>query len=141
MSKTDKQEPKGKPDETKPVGDTQPSPPQPPPPKEEPKGKSKRVPRYPVGELAKKHGQTLKLTFPRKRIVPSAEHKAAAALHGWNDHQHHAGEPMSLTDEDYLEAIEAAKRPPQGTNKLRPHQPACSEHCPHAFMKATKKEN
>lgn len=121
-------------DETKPVGDTQPSPP-PPPSKEAPKAKAARIPRYPVGELAKKHGETLKLTFPTKRIVPSAAHKAAAALHGWNDHLHHAGGPMCLTDEDYLAAIEAARRPPQGTNKLRPHQPACSEHCPRADMK------
>lgn len=123
-----------------PAEDTLPSalePSEPKAPKAEPEA-PKRTPRYPVGDLAKKHGEIVKLKFPRRRIVPSALHAAAAALHGWLDHRHHAGEPMRLTDDEYKAALKAATRPPRGKNKLEPHRPALSEHCPHAFMKKIK---
>lgn len=37
------------------------------------------------------------------------EHSAAAAMHRWASHEHHAGAPIQLTAKDYTAAIEAAK--------------------------------
>jgi hypothetical protein len=39
------------------------------------------------------------------------QHKAAAALHGWADHEHHAGAPIQLTGDDYYAALVAASEP------------------------------
>lgn len=36
------------------------------------------------------------------------KHGAAAALHRWADHEHHAGKPMQLSQADYEGAIKAA---------------------------------
>lgn len=38
-------------------------------------------------------------------------HAAAAVLHGWQFHEHHAGEPMRLTREAYEAALKAAANP------------------------------
>ena len=55
------------------------------------------------------------------------QHKAAAALHGWGDHEHHAGEPIKLTGEEYYGALVAASEPATDGNYLA-HLPACSPH-------------
>jgi len=41
----------------------------------------------------------------------SAAHAAADALHGWSAHLYHSGEPMVMSEADYVAAIEAASAP------------------------------
>lgn len=41
----------------------------------------------------------------------SWQHAAAAALHGWAEHEHHAGEALKLSAEDYKKALLAASEP------------------------------
>lgn len=38
-------------------------------------------------------------------------HAAAEALHGWREHEHHEGEPIRLTREEYEAALKAASAP------------------------------
>ena len=52
------------------------------------------------------------------------KHEAAAALHGWAAHRHHAGQPIQLTRADY----EAAVAIVEGVQPYTPHQTALSEH-------------
>lgn len=83
-----------------------------------------------VDELARKHSQYI----PAKEGCPwlqdryTWQHAAAAARHGWEAHRYHAGEPMRLTDEDYLAALLAVS--PE-TGPVAVHLGALSEHCPH----------
>ena len=58
----------------------------------------------------------------------SARHAAAAALHGWNDHAHHEGRELEMTEADYRTALDAG-HPKKGNPKA--HRPALSKHCPH----------
>jgi hypothetical protein len=62
-----------------------------------------------------------------KSIPPDAwKHTAAAAMHGWNEHAHHAGQPMRLSEADYDKALEAA-----GDGRgSKAHAAAVSAHCP-----------
>jgi hypothetical protein len=60
------------------------------------------------------------------------KHAAAAALHGWGAHQHHAGGPMRLSGTDYAAALDAACKAP-----LTPHQAALSEYSPRAPKRST----
>jgi hypothetical protein len=60
------------------------------------------------------------------------KHAAAAALHGWAAHQHHAGGPMRLSVTDYAAALEAACQHP-----LTPHQAALSPHSSRAMKRST----
>lgn len=39
------------------------------------------------------------------------QHSAAAALHGWANHEHHEAKPMQLSREDYNAALLAATKP------------------------------
>jgi hypothetical protein len=55
------------------------------------------------------------------------QHKAAAALHGWADHAHHAGAPIQLTAEQYFGALVAVTEPAPDGNYLA-HLPALSPH-------------
>lgn len=48
---------------------------------------------------------------PQKILVHSWQHTAAAQLHGWGAHEHHAGAPIQLTRDDYEKALEAASEP------------------------------
>lgn len=57
------------------------------------------------------------------------QHAAAAALHGWDAHAHHAGEPLQLSAEDYYRALVAASAP-DGAGNYRPHAGALSRHAP-----------
>lgn len=125
---------------------TMPSPPPdpPPPPDPDPPAAKKKGPRlYPVSELAKRTGHTLELRGhvaglpnPRHMVVrPDALHRAAATLHGWKAHKHHTGREMALTVEHYEKALKAAAAPPRGQQRLVPHKPALSRHCPHKFPK------
>lgn len=41
----------------------------------------------------------------------SWQHNAAAALHGWAEHEHHEAKPMHLSAEDYRAALLAASNP------------------------------
>ena len=52
------------------------------------------------------------------------QHSAAANLHGWGSHAHHAGEPIKMTEADYLAALKAASVHP-----YVPHPGALSPHC------------
>lgn len=54
-------------------------------------------------------------------------HAAAAALHGWAAHAHHAGEPIRLSEADYDAALAAV----QGEGNPKAHRAAMSPHCGH----------
>lgn len=71
-----------------------------------------------VSELAKKHGHTfhamakdgkLYPTVPGHDSVFKTAHLLADVLHGWTKHETHTSEPVTMSDEDYLAAVEAAK--------------------------------
>ncbi len=111
-----------------------------------------------TGNLAPRRFEYFTRGRPQQRLVPSAAHAAASALHGWNDHAHHAGEPFRCTREAYEAALQAASHPVtrlaaggdpldaeqiaelNGTkptvSTYEPHEAALSEHCPHAPSEA-----
>ncbi len=53
---------------------------------------------------------------------------AAETLHGWREHEHHAGAPIQLAEEDYDGAIEAVSAP---VGNPTPYLPAESQYSPH----------
>lgn len=55
------------------------------------------------------------------------KHGAAAALHGWLLHEHHAGEPMRLSEADYRAALDAASNL-SAEGGYTPHDAALSPH-------------
>lgn len=55
------------------------------------------------------------------------EHEAAAVLHGWTLHQHHAGEPFKLSRADYEAALKAAGVT-DSKGEYHPHPAALSPH-------------
>jgi predicted negative regulator of RcsB-dependent stress response len=67
-----------------------------------------------------------------KGHVLSSFYGATAALHGWTDHEHHAGEPMQLTAEQYDGAIAAVK------TGFVPHGPALSMYAPETSKQALR---
>lgn len=71
---------------------------------------------FPDGERGRPHAARYK-------------HGAAAALHGWNLHEHHHGTPMQLSREDYELAIEAATTLGED-GSLSPHEAALSDALP-----------
>jgi len=73
-------------------------------------GEALPVSRLPLPELAKLVD------------APEWQRAAAASLHGWREHVHHAGAPIELTQTDYVAALEAAVT--GGGDK--PHLPALS---------------
>jgi hypothetical protein len=108
-------------------------------------------------ELEPKKGVRFGGGRPQKTVSYNWQHAAAAQLHGWGAHEHHAGEPIQLTRADYEKAIEAAVEPVtrlvgadgkttgdpltpaavaqlNGTKPVRssyePHAPALSPHAP-----------
>ena len=93
-----------------------------PPPATKPKGKAAPA-KMTVDAWGKlkfppdKIGKLTRPTFDRWK------HGAAAALHGWRQHAHHAGAPMELSEPDYDAALEAAQKA-----ECIPHKPALSEH-------------
>lgn len=50
-------------------------------------------------------------------------HSAAAVLHGWSEHQHHAGGPIEITEDAYRAAIKAVDVSP-----CKPAEAALSPH-------------
>jgi len=76
---------------------------------------------------------------PRTSIAYSWQHEAAAQLHGWKDHAHHANESYRLTRIDYEAALKAAAEPVKdertGVTDYQPHRAAMSQYAP-----AAKKE-
>lgn len=56
----------------------------------------------------------------------TAAHQAAATLHGWPRHSHHANRQMQLTLADYRKALAAASTTPDGYLTSVPHAPAFS---------------
>lgn len=71
-----------------------------------------------VSELAVKHGHTFHRPGKDGKMYPTvpahdspfkAEHAQADVLHGWTKHERKVHEPVRLSDEDYLAALEAAK--------------------------------
>jgi hypothetical protein len=86
-------------------------------------------PAEPEGRLTVDQWAT-KMFPPTERGMPHRDawkHGAAEALHGWKLHSHHANEPMRLSREDYLEAIEAASAA-QEDGSYQPHGPALSQY-------------
>lgn len=65
--------------------------------------------------------------FPRPGIVHDYawQHRCAARLHGWDEHAHHAGKPIELTESDYDAALQAASEPKSGS--YVPHPAALSQ--------------
>ncbi len=69
-------------------------------------------------DLAMKHGKTFHRVGKDGNMYPTVpghdspfkqEHMQADVLHGWTKHERHTSEFISMSDEDYLAAIEAAK--------------------------------
>lgn len=70
------------------------------------------------------------------RQMGSMAYEVAAVLHGWREHEHHENQPMLLTKEEFLGAINEAM--PQNTKDAKgnvvlagdpvPHEPALSRH-------------
>lgn len=87
------------------------------------------------------HTMTIKRLNGKREKRPDAEHAAADALHGWSVHVYHDKKnPLMVKKDDYLKAIEAAKRPPEGERSYEPHPAALSKHAPYARRKAAEKE-
>jgi hypothetical protein len=59
------------------------------------------------------------------RLQRLTSHQAAAAVHGWQIHSHHAGAPIQLTRADYEQAIVGAT---SGLGRAGIHRPALSPH-------------
>ena len=78
------------------------------------------VPLTPPGEPVATHAG---------RLAPADawKHAAAAALHGWNEHQYHEGKAVELSAEDYAAAL-AASEAPGPSGEYEPHEPALSKH-------------
>lgn len=89
-------------------------------------------------ECAAKCGQVVTGPKPHRRKSFSPSHLAAATLHGWNAHAHHAGEPFLMSIGDYEKAL-AAPGNVYEDRRCRPHEPARSKWCPHPKLKAGKK--
>src|SRR5688572_11540260 len=91
-----------------------------------------------VYELAQSHGhiQTapraakLEPRDPSTITIQDPRFAAASALHGWQSHEYHAGEPLRLSEEDYMLALEAAEKPEED-GIYRPHEKAVSKYSPH----------
>jgi hypothetical protein len=104
--------------------------------------------KLPVGELALVTGNLRRVNLPTITTVNrdrsssdfgrsesdgqtsayTAEHQAAATLHGWPLHAHHTAAPMQLTLTEYRKALEAANTTPDGYLTPVPHAPAFSPH-------------
>lgn len=71
----------------------------------------------PLAQLAQEHGQTVR---DLENNSPYGwKHRVADTIHGWSQHEYHyQADPVMLTDEEYLEALESAA----GDNV--PHKPA-----------------
>lgn len=95
----------------------------------EPKAAPKKAEHRTVDELAKALGEFRQPGPYEEGSGFSARHAAAAQLHGWALHAHHAGEPMRLSEADYRAALEAAS-PAKGNGV--PHKAALSKHSPHS---------
>jgi hypothetical protein len=48
---------------------------------------------------------------PDERAIYSPAHRCAVRLHGWADHEYHAGEPIKITRAAYEAALKAAMQP------------------------------
>lgn len=77
---------------------------------------------------------TIKLLSGQRVKRPEPMHLAAAQLHGWDDHRHHAGGHMLMVRDAYEKALKAVERPvlcDDGKYHYVPHPEALSEHHPH----------
>jgi len=79
--------------------------PEPPPAPPAPPSAQPRAATLTLLALATKHGQLGRPAPDGSRF--SAQHEAAAVLHGWNAHEYHRG-AVELTDEEYTAALKAA---------------------------------
>lgn len=66
---------------------------------------------------------SLKRMLGGPQKVPTSEHNAAKNLHGWTRYEHHAGEPMQITQKAYIAALKAVSSTP-----LTPHSQALSKY-------------
>lgn len=103
------------------------------PPENKPDAVEKKSPRDWAVELG--HGPVAnpkrQFTQGARRVMStprgSMAYEVAAVLHGWREHEHHAGEPMLLTRAEFEGAL-AAAMPEEGNPT--PHAPALSETIP-----------
>jgi hypothetical protein len=61
--------------------------------------------------------------------APTAEHRAAAGLHGWEAHSNASAEPLRFSRDDYYKALYAAHNP-DAKGVYTPHHPAESPYSP-----------
>jgi len=99
-------------------------------PDSEPKPKPKRKKAKPSGEAktpdewCAQLGHIKMMRRAGKRVaVASWQHNAAKNLHRWQQHAHHAGAPIQLTQKDYEAALAAAAASP-----LVPHRGALGKY-------------
>lgn len=59
--------------------------------------------------------------------VPAWLHAMARQLHGWHEHEHHAGSPMRISRAAYTDALAAAN----GTKPERQGKPSLNATSPH----------
>jgi hypothetical protein len=59
----------------------------------------------------------------------SWQHRTAETLHGWRDHEYHAGAPIRITRQAYLAALDAITAPDK-LGIYTPHAAALSPHAP-----------
>lgn len=59
--------------------------------------------------------------------VPAWLHAMARQLHGWHEHEHHAGSPLRLSRAAYLDALNAANE----TDPKRIGKPSMNAKSPH----------
>lgn len=75
-----------------------------------------------IAELAKRHGQIQPAPIAGDDPY-SADHNIAAVLNGWNWHMLHVFAGVTMTSQNYLAAIEAAKLgKPHAPANLKPEQ-------------------
>lgn len=66
--------------------------------------------KFPIAELARRNNQIV--TFdPTVGPGYSPAHRAAAVAEGWTAFENLQGSPMTLTDADYLQALERVMQP------------------------------
>lgn len=83
-------------------------------------------------EHAEAFGHVISGSGPRFGSEPNGpdyswQHRAAAQLHGWLEHEHHEGKPVELSEHDYQAALFAASRTNE-SGDYTPHKPAMSKH-------------
>jgi|SRR5690606_33851215 len=83
-----------------------------------------------TGNVLDQHTHVLVGGKAGKAKTLSWQHAAAAQLHGWALHEHHAGKPIALTRAEYEGALKAATSPCPKKRRYLPHHAALSPFAP-----------